>query len=320
MQGRPVTSAPPSAATIEQPIVTVRGLTKDYPGGFRAVDGIDFSVHKGEIFGILGPNGAGKSTTMRMLYGRTPITAGEVSILGCDPRVTPRQLRAQIGIVAQEDNLDPDLRVEQNLMVYARYFDLPKAVAAARAQDVLELFQLWERREAKVDELSGGMKRRLVIARALINQPRLLILDEPTTGLDPQARQLVWQKLRYLAGQGVTMLLTTHYMEEAAQLCARLVIMDGGHILAEGSPSALIEQHTRPYVLEVRHNGDERVDSHTLALPDATFEEVGDTLYVYTPHLIDARSLNLPVSIPTLTRPASLEDVFLRLTGRGLQE
>ncbi len=301
-------------------IVNVTNLTKVYPGDFCAVDSIEFSVRQGEIFGFLGPNGAGKSTTMRMLYGRTPITAGEVDILGFDPRLNPRGLRAQLGIVAQEDNLDPDLRVLQNLLVYARYFDIPKPVALQRAREALELFQLWERREAHVSELSGGMKRRLVIARALINQPRLLILDEPTTGLDPQARQLVWQKLRFLASQGVTMLLTTHYMEEATQLCARLVIMDKGRILAEGAPQALIQQHTQPYVLEIRHNGHADVDVRPLLPADAMIEEVGDSTYVYSPVLLDHRALGLPPSIPALARSASLEDVFLRLTGRALQE
>ncbi len=303
-----------------EPVVVVKDLVKVYGADPPAVNGISFSVEQGEIFGFLGPNGAGKSTTMRMLYGRTPITAGQVSILGLDPRRDGRRLRAVLGIVPQEDNLDPDLRVLQNMLVYARYFDIPRPTALARAQEALELFHLWERRDSQVSELSGGMKRRLVIARSLINEPRLIILDEPTTGLDPQARQLVWQRLRYLAGQGVTMLMTTHYMEEATQLCSRLVIMDKGKILAEDTPHVLIQQHTHPYVLEIRRDGESAGVFREVLPDDAQVEQVGDTLYVYSPRAVDHSSLGLPPSVTTLTRQASLEDVFLRLTGRGLEE
>ena len=306
---------------MDQTIVAVSGLTKVYKDGLRAVDGIDFTVSQGEIFGFLGPNGAGKSSTMRMLYGRTPISDGEVSILGLDPRRDGRELRAQMGIVPQEDNLDPDLRVFHNLLVYARYFDLTGPEAHRRAEEALRLFQLWDKRDAFIGDLSGGMKRRLVIARALINQPRLLILDEPTTGLDPQARQLVWQKLRFLASQGVTMLLTTHYMEEATQLCSRLVIMDQGRILAEGAPQALIQRHTHPFVVEVRSRDGFHPDASQPALPtDVTTDTIGDTLYIYSPQLLDPRALDLPPDVVTLMRSATLEDVFLRLTGHALQE
>ncbi|MFN8496995.1 MAG: ABC transporter ATP-binding protein [Anaerolineae bacterium] len=303
-----------------EPVVVVNDLVKIYGNDLPAVNGISFTVEKGEIFGFLGPNGAGKSTTMRMLYGRTPITSGQVNILGFDPRRDGRRLRAVLGIVPQEDNLDPDLRVLQNMLVYARYFDIPRPKAMARAQEALELFQLWERRDSPVSELSGGMKRRLVIARSLINEPQLVILDEPTTGLDPQARQVVWQRLRYLAGQGVTMLLTTHYMEEATQLCSRLVIMDKGRILAEDRPHVLIQQHTHPYVLEIRRDGEDATVFREVLPDDAQVEKVGDTVYIYSPKAVDHTSLGLPPSVTTLSRQASLEDVFLRLTGRGLDE
>ncbi|MFN8474163.1 MAG: ABC transporter ATP-binding protein [Anaerolineae bacterium] len=301
-------------------VVIVKDLIKIYGNDLPAVNGINFTVEKGEIFGFLGPNGAGKSTTMRMMYGRTPITSGQVNILGLDPRRDGRRLRAVLGIVPQEDNLDPDLRVLQNMLVYARYFDIPRSTALARAQEALELFQLWERRESPVSELSGGMKRRLVIARSLINDPKLIILDEPTTGLDPQARQVVWQRLRYLASQGVTMLLTTHYMEEATQLCSRLVIMDKGRILAEDRPHVLIQRHTHPYVLEIRRDGESDAVFREVLPDDAQVEQVGDTVYIYSPSAVDHTSLGLPPTATTLSRQASLEDVFLRLTGRGLDE
>jgi lipooligosaccharide transport system ATP-binding protein len=303
------------------PFVCAQALTKRYDD-LIAVDGIDFDVPQGVVYGFLGPNGAGKTTTMRMVYGFTPITSGTLTVGGLDVTRHTRQIKQQLGVVPQEDNLDPDFSVLKNMLVYARYFRIPRQVALRRAQASLELMQLWERREAAIRELSGGMKRRLLIARALINEPRLIILDEPTTGLDPQARHLVWQKLRQLRAQGVTMLLTTHYMDEAFQLCDRLVIMDQGRILAEGAPGDLVARYVLPRVIELRNLGDAKpalVDY--LAAGEAAVEDVGDTLYVYAPDGADpTEALELPPKVIRLIRPANLEDVFLRLTGRALQE
>jgi lipooligosaccharide transport system ATP-binding protein len=236
MSSSPSITPPPDA------IVVARGLTKRY-GDFEAVKGIDFDVRRQECFGFLGPNGAGKTTTMRMIHCASPVTAGQLTVAGLDVMRCPRQVKALLGVVSQNDNLDPDLTVRQNLVVYARYFDIPRRTALRRADELLALFQLADRAEAQVSDLSGGMKRRLVIARGLLNEPQVLMLDEPTTGLDPQARRLVWQKVSYLKERGTTLLLTTHYMEEATQLCDRLVIMDRGRILAEGSPAALVQRH-----------------------------------------------------------------------------
>ncbi|BDG59094.1 ABC transporter ATP-binding protein [Caldinitratiruptor microaerophilus] len=222
--------------------VRARGLVKRY-GATLAVAGIDLAIRTGECYGFLGPNGAGKSTTMRMIYGRTPITAGELTVLGLDARSQMRRIKARIGVVPQEDNLDPDFTVLENLVIYGRYFGLSAAVARNRALELLEFVALAGRANQRVDQLSGGMKRRLVIARALIARPELVILDEPTTGLDPQARHLLWDKLRELRAQGVTLLLTTHYMEEATQLCDRVAIIDHGRILAEGRPEDLVAAH-----------------------------------------------------------------------------
>lgn len=304
----------------EQSIIRARGLTKHY-GKFEAVRGIDFDVPAGKVFGFLGPNGAGKTSTMRMLYGFTPITEGELTVDGLDVKTDVREIKERLGVVPQEDNLDPDFSVLLNLLIYARYFRIKRDVAERRAQEALELMQLWERRHAKVDELSGGMKRRLLIARALINKPRVMVLDEPTTGLDPQARHLVWQKLRQLRSEGVTMMLTTHYMDEAAQLCDRLVVMDKGEILDEGGPQELIERHVLPRVVELRelHEAKGRV-AEALAREYA-MEDVGDTLYVYTQDGVEVGDgLNLPPHTQRLNRPSNLEDVFLKLTGRALQE
>jgi lipooligosaccharide transport system ATP-binding protein len=302
-------------------VIQAEKLVKRY-GAFIAVDQIDFRVNTQECFGFLGPNGAGKTSTMRMIYGFSPVTDGKLTVLGHDVTKEIRKIKAQIGVVPQEDNLDPDLKILQNLLVYARYFDIPQALAMERARESLELLQLWERRDAQIRELSGGMKRRLMIARALINDPQLLILDEPTTGLDPQARHLVWQKLRYLKSRGVTMLITTHYMEEAAQLCDRLVLMDKGKIIAEGTPAELIARHASREVLELRvSDGAKPRLRHQLAQLQAHSEEVGDTLYIYTE---DGRGLHAQLDLASvdrvLLRHATLEDVFLRLAGRALQE
>jgi len=303
-------------------IISARGLVKRF-GDLTAVDGIDFDVEEGELFGMLGPNGAGKSSTIRMIGCLSPPTAGELWVDGMDVRRFPRQIKARLGVVSQDDNLDPDLTVLGNLVAYARYFDIPAREARRRAAEYLELFQLWERRDEIVDNLSGGMRRRLAIARALINNPRLLILDEPTTGLDPQARHLVWQKLRALRQRGVTMLLTTHYMDEAAALCDRLVIMHLGRILVEGSPAQLVAEHAGRQVLEVRLPGEERARllDQLEGIQGLVFEDVEDATYVFGLNG-EAQSVisELPHAGPMALRAATLEDVFLRLTGRGLQE
>ncbi len=304
-------------------IIRARKLLKRFDG-FTAVDGIDFSVRRGECFGFLGPNGAGKTTTVRMISCVSPVTEGELVVDGLDVRRESRRIKSILGVVPQEDNLDPDLSVRQNLAVYARYFDMPKELANERIDESLALFQLEEKQREPIWALSTGLKRRLTIARGLINQPNILVLDEPTTGLDPQARHLVWQKLRYLKEQGVTMLLCTHYMEEAAHLCDRLVIMHQGRILVEGSPAGLVEEHAGREVAEVRVSGPqrERVLAEMASRPGLTVEEVEDVLYIYarTPDgraqmadlIMDAESVAY--------HQANLEDVFLRLTGRGLVE
>ncbi len=305
-------------------VVAAAGLVKEY-GAFRAVDGIDFAIRPGECFGFLGPNGAGKTTTMRMIQCVSPRTGGDLAVLGMDPRTHARAIKARLGVVPQEDNLDPDLSVLKNLLVYARYFDLPAAIARPRALEVLELFQLLDRRDARPDTLSGGLKRRLVIARALINQPDLLILDEPTTGLDPQARRLVWQKLRQLRAGGVTMILTTHYMEEAKELCDRLVVMDRGRIAGEGTPETLVADIAGNAVLQVRTTPEAApAVAARFRAPGIDPELSGDTVYFYSrdEHALRAivTALEGTPAAETTLRSATLEDVFLRLTGHGLEE
>jgi lipooligosaccharide transport system ATP-binding protein len=304
-------------------IVHARNLVKRY-GDFTAVNAISFDIRSGECFGLLGPNGAGKTTTTRMIACVSPVTEGELMVDGLDVRREPRRIKALLGVVPQEDNLDPDLSVRQNLAVYARYFDMPRAVADERIDESLALFQLQDKQHQAIWALSTGLKRRLAIARGLINQPKILLLDEPTTGLDPQARHLVWQKLRYLRSQGVTMLLCTHYMEEAAHLCDRLVIMHQGRIVVEGTPDALVEEHAGREVVELHLRGPERgnVVARLAALPGLTVEEVEDILYVYARSAdgrVDMAEL-APESERVVYRHANLEDVFLRLTGRGLVE
>lgn len=303
----------------QQP-VEARGLVKHY-GDFVAVDGVSFDVRHGECFGMLGPNGAGKSTTIKMITCFSPLTAGTLHVAGHDVRTESREVKRRLGVVPQEDSLDPDLPVLQNLQVYARYFGIPADVSKQRALDALKLFQLQEKANSEVDDLSGGMKRRLVIARALVHEPRLLVLDEPTTGLDPQARHLVWQQLRLLKSQGVTMLLTTHYMDEAAHLCDRLVIMHRGTILEEGPPLELISRHAGDSVLELRMPVDQRpaLLSEVSNIPGVAIEEVEDIVYVFGAGT-EAERIASRVGDPRLVfvRPGTLEDVFLRLTGRGL--
>ena len=305
------------------PVITANNLVKKYKE-FAAVNGISFEVAPGESFGLLGPNGAGKSTTMRMVGAVSTRTGGELSILGLDPNSHGPEIRSQLGVVPQADNLDTELRVRDNLIVYGRYFGLPGARVRKRADELLAFAQLEDKAKAKVDDLSGGMKRRLTIARALINDPRILLLDEPTTGLDPQARHILWDRLFRLKEQGTTLVLTTHYMDEAEQLCDRLVVVDKGSIMAEGSPASLIREHSSREVLEVRFGSDrnsevaERLDGigeRIEVLPDRilVYSDDGEAELVR----ITERGLH---PITSLVRRSSLEDVFLRLTGRSLIE
>jgi len=289
-----------------------------------AVGGIDFEVSPGESFGLLGPNGAGKSTTMRMIGAVSTRTSGSLSILDLDPDEHGPEIRAQLGVVPQQDNLDMELSVRENLLVYGRYFGLPRARIAARADELLAFAQLEEKVKEKVDNLSGGMKRRLTIARALINEPRILMLDEPTTGLDPQARHVLWDRLFRLKERGTTLLLTTHYMDEAEQLCDRLVVVDHGRIMAEGSPSQLIRQYATREVAELRFGSDRNADAAARLEGMADrIEALPDRVLLYTDdgEALLERITDLGLHPTTsLVRRSSLEDVFLRLTGRSLIE
>ncbi|TME02756.1 MAG: ABC transporter ATP-binding protein [Chloroflexi bacterium] len=304
-------------------LIVARGLTKRF-GDLVAVDGIDFTVAGGEAFGFLGPNGAGKTSTMRMIGGVSPVTAGVLTIFGLDPAQHGAQIRARLGVVPQADTLDLELTVRENLIIYARYFDLPWSEGRKRADELLEFMQLKERSKDKVDDLSGGMKRRLTIARGLINQPDLLLLDEPTTGLDPQARHLVWDRLYRLKQRGVTLVLTTHYMDEAEQLCDRLVVMDKARIAAEGSPRELIDRYSTREVLELRFPIDEQpnLDGKLKDVAERV-EVLADRVLVYTSDGDAAvAAINRTGIRPesSLVRRSTLEDVFLRLTGRRLIE
>lgn len=302
-------------------VIRAQGLVKKY-NGFTAVKGIDFEVRAGECFGFLGPNGAGKTTTIRMIHCFTPVTEGYLEVLGYDVRRQWRQIKAQLGVLPQEDNLDPELTVVENLLLYASYFDIPRREANQRLQELLAFAGLGGKAQVEVEHLSGGMKRRLAIIRALINRPQLLILDEPTTGLDPEARHLIWEKLRQLKDSGVTLLLTTHYLEEAAQLCDRLVIMDQGKILETGTPQDLVQGHVGREVLELAPLHDEAKAMLPLFGDRVlAFQVIGQTLYLYTNY---GRELWQSVQNfggnfnHQVLRPATLEDVFLKLTGRGL--
>ena len=302
-------------------VITAENLTKKY-GDVAAVDAISFSVPAGESFGLLGPNGAGKSTTMKMIGGVTSRTSGSLEIMGLDPDVHGPEVRAHLGVVPQQDNLDEELRVRDNLLVYGRYFGLPMSYLKPKADELLEFAQLTDKAKSKVDALSGGMKRRLTIARSLINEPQILLLDEPTTGLDPQARHILWDRLFRLKEQGVTLILTTHYMDEAEQLCDRLIVVDKGRIMAEGSPAQLIREHSTREVVELRF-GSER--NTTIA---AELDGIGDRLEVLPDRVLiyahDGESALEQVAcrglrpLTSLVRRSSLEDVFLRLTGRSL--
>jgi lipooligosaccharide transport system ATP-binding protein len=307
-------------------LVQARGLRKRF-GAFEAVRGIDVDVARGEVFGFLGPNGAGKSSTMRMIACVSPRSAGELQVLGMDPTADGPRIRARIGVVPQLDNLDQELTLRQNLEVYGRYFGLSRAHVRAKATELLEFAQLSERADSAVEPLSGGMKRRLTIARALVNDPELLLLDEPTTGLDPQARHLLWERLYRLKREGVTQIITTHYMDEAEQLCDRLVVMDGGVIVAEGSPGELIERYSTREVLELRFTPGDAPPPEWLAAALAAHvervEELPDRLLLYTADGEQAQAAIASAGhhpLSALVRRSSLEDVFLRLTGRSLVE
>jgi lipooligosaccharide transport system ATP-binding protein len=309
--------------TGEPPLIRARGLTKRF-GTFTAVNGVDFDVRPGEAFGFLGPNGAGKTSTMRMIGCVSPITSGELRIIGLEPHIHARAIKARLGVVPQVDSLDAELTVRENLLMYARYFDIPRTVARIRADELLEFVQLSERADAEVQPLSGGMKRRLTIARGLINDPDIVLLDEPTTGLDPQARHVIWERLYQLKRRGATLLLTTHYMDEAEQLCDRLVVMDKARIVAEGSPRELIERYSTREVLELRVPDEAR--AATAAWLDglaARIETLPDRYLLYTDDGERALELAHARGVPmerALVRRSSLEDVFLRLTGRSLVE
>ena len=310
---------PPS----DEVLVHARALTKRF-GDFTAVDGVDFDVRTGEAFGFLGPNGAGKTSTMRMIACSSPITDGQLSVIGMDPRSQAAEIKSRLGVVPQIDNLDAELTVRENLLMYARYFDIASDVARRRADELLEFVQLAERAKDQVEPLSGGMKRRLTIARSLINEPELVILDEPTTGLDPQARHLVWERLYRLKQRGATLIITTHYMDEAEQLCDRLVVMDKAKIVAEGSPTSLIDQYSTREVLEIRVTDAVRstLDGRLDGIADR-IEELPDRMLLYVADGESALEAVHERQVPlesALVRRASLEDVFLRLTGRTLVE
>ena len=308
---------------MSEPLIRARGLTKTY-GDFVAVDNIDFDVAKGESFGFLGPNGAGKSTTMRIIGATSVRTSGTLTILGKDPEVNGPQIRAHLGVVPQQDNLDNELTVSENIFIYGRYFGLSSSFINKKIPELLEFAQLEEKKDTKVEALSGGMKRRLTIARSLVSEPDILMLDEPTTGLDPQARHILWDRLFRLKEQGVTLLITTHYMDEAEQLCDRLLVMDRGKIMAEDSPAQLIKTYSTKEVLEVRFGSDRNQEMVDVLRPLADrIEVLPDRILLYATdgeqllEQIAAKGIHPNTS---LVRRSSLEDVFLRLTGRSLVE
>jgi len=302
-------------------LVKASGLTKKF-GDLVAVDGISFEIEEGECFGFLGPNGAGKTTTVRMIHCVSPVTSGTLTVGGLPSGIGNRALKKMTGVIPQEINLDNDLTVHENLLIFARFFDIGRKEAKARIAELLHFVELEAKAGSKISDLSTGMKRRLLIARALINRPRLIVADEPTTGLDPQARHLIWQRLRQLKAQGTTLILTTQYMEEAQQLCDRLVVMYEGRILKEGTPSRLVDEEIGREVVEVRvpPEEDARILGHLAAFP-CVHERVGDTLYFYCRDGHGLMKKLLELDLPnTLNRPATLEDVFLKLTGRSLHE
>jgi lipooligosaccharide transport system ATP-binding protein len=300
-------------------VLSARGLRKSY-GELEVVSGVDLQVVPGECFGLLGPNGAGKTTTLKLCLGLVEPDAGDVELLGEPVPRRAREARARVGVVPQFDSLDPDFTVAENLLVFGRYFGMPRREVAQRIPALLEFAGLAARAESRINTLSGGMKRRLTLARALVNDPQLIVMDEPTTGLDPQARHLIWERLRRLTQQGKTLVLTTHFMEEAERLCQRLAIMDHGRIIAQGSPRSLIAQHTEPQVVEVHGPGIEHWMEQAKRMAPRV-ERVGDTVFCYAGDVEPVmRSLAGQSELSYLHRPASLEDVFLRLTGRDLRD
>ena len=314
-----MTTSTQHGAPADTPVISARGLVKQFSGE-RAVDGIAFQIDAGRCFGFVGPNGAGKTTTLRMTMGLTPPSGGTLSVFGLPVSEHAPAIRARVGIVPQADNLDPDFTVEENLYMYAAYFGLSRRQVGARIEELLEFLSLNDRRTAKTDTLSGGMRRRLTIARALVNDPELIVLDEPTTGLDPQARHVIWGRLSELKALGKTLLLTTHYMEEAERLCDELVIMDRGRILAQGSPRELIERHVEREVIELR-GGEGAVFLQLAEASGCRLERLGSSVYCYSQQFAPLiESLRRRQDLKYIHRPAGLEDVFLRLTGRELRD
>jgi lipooligosaccharide transport system ATP-binding protein len=301
------------------PVIVAHQLTKSF-NGRQAVRGIDLAIPRGGCFGFLGPNGAGKTTTLRMILGQSPVTSGTLTVFGLPVDRGIREIRMRTGVVPQNDNADPDFTVAENLRMYARYFGLRPAAVSLRIRELLEFMELADRADDPIKALSGGMKRRLTIARSLINDPELLILDEPTTGLDPQVRRMIWNRLRELRNSGKTLLLTTHYMDEAERLCDDLVVMDKGRIVARGGPRDLIRRHVESNVLEVQGDG-AAIESLLAGLPGVRIERVGETRYCYTNDLVAAlKRLEQEPQLACMHRPTTLEDVFLRLTGHELRE
>jgi lipooligosaccharide transport system ATP-binding protein len=304
----------------QSPLVTARDLTKRF-GDLVAVDGINFAIDQGECFGFLGPNGAGKTTTLRMITCMSPLTSGELSVMGMSVTTHQREIKSRLGVVSQSNSLDPGLNVAQNLQSYARFFNLPRKTAERRIEEALAMVQLAGRAASPVDDLSGGMRRRLLIARALLHRPRMLVLDEPTTGLDPQTRRLVWEKLNTLKSEGVTVLLSTHYMDEAAYLCDRLVVVDQGKILEDGTPANLVADHAGEWVMQV-DVGDHGKAGLLAQLGEhgVQFDDVGAQMIVYSRDGMLATDDPMFEGLKVVRRPSNLEDVFLQLTGRGLRE
>lgn len=299
-------------------VLEAKNLEKKF-GDLTAVNKIDFKVKEGEVFGFLGPNGAGKTTTMKMIQCVSPKTSGELKVFGLDVGQYPKEIKKLMGVVPQMDNLDPDFSVIGNLVQYSRYFDIPIEEAKKRANELINYVQLTEKKDSSIDKLSGGMKRRLVLARAMINNPKLLILDEPTTGLDPQARHLIWEKLKDLSSKGITVIITTHYMEEAARLCDRLVIMDNGEILVEGAPQELVKKYVGEHIVEAENTSEIKV---CLEKNNIVYEVANENVEIYNENVSDITNLILKECVDSgvTARPATLEDVFLKLTGRKLRE
>jgi len=312
---------------MEEAIIKARVLKKKF-GKLVAVDGINFDIRKGECFGFLGPNGAGKTSTVRMIYCASPKSSGSLTVLGLDTDISPAKIKMDIGVVQQENNLDPDFTAFENLIVYSRYFGISREIAEERAERLLKFLHLTKKRDTEIEELSGGMNRRLMIARALLNEPKILVLDEPTTGLDPQARHLIWNRLRSLREEGITVILTTHYMDEAAHLCDRLVIMDGGKILVKGTPQTLVENFGGGReMLEI--GADDIVKKNIEIYLKTQYsggktdvERVGDMLFIYSDdcHRVESELASRFRLREKTIRMTNLEDVFLKLTGRGLRE